>query len=69
MGFFRVSVPDAIKIIDHTQPIPPVFAEPSQLHQVLVNLLANATHAIGPQPGRLEIILSQGSLAATANTV
>jgi len=30
-----------------------------------MNLLTNATHAIGPQPGQIEIILNQGPMPGT----
>ena len=66
MGLFRASIPSSIEIKEHTASIPPVFADPSQLHQVLMNLLTNAAHAIGAQPGQIEIILSQGPMTRTA---
>ena len=65
MGLFRASTPSPIAITVQTVPIPPVYADPSQLHQVLMNLLTNATHAIGPQPGQIEIILNQGPMPGT----
>jgi PAS domain S-box-containing protein len=65
MGLLRASTPSSIELIAHTIPIPPVFADPSQLHQVLMNLLTNAAHAIGSQPGRVEIILNKGPIPGT----
>jgi CheY-like chemotaxis protein len=34
---------------------PRILADPAQLQQILMNLAVNAAHAIGSQPGRIEI--------------
>jgi len=35
--------------------LPPVQCLPSQLNQVVMNLVVNAAHALGPQPGRITL--------------
>jgi CheY-like chemotaxis protein len=35
--------------------VPPVKLDSSQIHQVIVNLMTNAAHAIGDRPGRIDI--------------
>jgi signal transduction histidine kinase len=39
--------------------VPSVLAEPTQIHQVLMNLASNAQHAMGLTPGVLTIALNQ----------
>jgi PAS domain S-box-containing protein len=67
MGLLRASIPNSIELTTHTVPSPPVFADPSQLHQVLMNLLTNAAHAIGSQRGQIDITLNQGTMTGTAD--
>ena len=68
MGLLRASTPSSIGLTLHTLPIPPVFADPSQLHQVLMNLLTNATHAIGAQAGQIDIIVAQRPMPGAVAT-
>lgn len=35
--------------------LPPISADPAQVHQVIVNLCTNAMHAIGSRPGTIQI--------------
>ena len=42
--------------------LPPVLADPTQIHQVVVNLCTNARQAINDQPGRLTVRLAQAEL-------
>jgi len=37
--------------------VPSVFADPTQVHQILLNLISNAAHAIGSAQGRITIAL------------
>jgi PAS domain S-box-containing protein len=56
LKLLRPSLPSSIEI--HTQLLPaspPVLADASQLHQVLMNLATNAAHAMAETGGRLEI--------------
>jgi signal transduction histidine kinase len=54
----RASLPSTIEIHQAiTQDVGPVLADPTQLHQVLLNLCANAAHAMRETGGRLEVRL------------
>ena len=54
----RATLPSTITIIDRIDAsCPPVEADPTQIHQVAMNLLTNAYQAMEPDGGRLEIIL------------
>ena len=61
MGLIRASLPTSIEFVEHLLPVRAVAADPSQLHQVLVNLFANAAQAIGDRPGRIELSLREVS--------
>jgi len=41
--------------VDVPPDLPPLWADPKQMQQVLVNLITNAQHAMSPQGGRLTI--------------
>ena len=43
--------------------VPPVLADPSQLHQVIVNLVTNAWQAMSDRPGAIVIALEEEILA------
>jgi two-component system NtrC family sensor kinase len=48
--------------IELEEDLPPVWADPSQIQQVLVNLLVNATDAIGEQGGSIRLISAKAFL-------
>ena len=55
----RASLPTTIEIRSHFDPdTPPVHADDTQVHQILMNLVTNAAQAIGDQPGVIEVRLS-----------
>lgn len=63
VGFLRASLPASIEIetrLDDADWL--VSADPVQIQQILLNLSANATHAMGSKGGKLEIILAARSL-------
>ena len=52
----RASTSATIEIrTDFAPDLPPVNVDSSQIHQVVVNLMTNAAHAIGGRPGRIEV--------------
>ena len=58
-----VSLPPAVEFILTVPPdLPAILADPTQIHQVVVNLCTNALHAMRAQGGKLEVALSVVSL-------
>lgn len=54
LKLFEISLPSDLHIQRHIAPeLPEVLADPTQMHQVLMNLLTNAKHAMGDHPGQL----------------
>jgi PAS domain S-box-containing protein len=53
--FLRVTVPSNVKIITDVEPTAQVEADEGQLQQIIMNLCANAVHAMGLKGGQLEI--------------
>jgi CheY-like chemotaxis protein len=52
----RASLPPSINIgIEVPANSPPVLADPTQIHQLIINLCTNAVHALGAGGGRVEI--------------
>jgi PAS domain S-box-containing protein len=55
LGMLRVSLPATIEIIEQLTQVPPLFGDPTQLHQVVVNLVTNAAQTIGDKVGQIRI--------------
>jgi signal transduction histidine kinase len=56
LKLIRASVPTTIEIKLATQPeLPAILADPTQIHQVVMNLCTNAWHAIGNRTGTIDI--------------
>src|SRR5262249_23830011 len=70
LHLLRAVIPKRLAIkIDHGKDLPAVSASPSQLRQILMNLISNASDAIGDQPGEIHVStqmvrLSDGSANA-----
>lgn len=63
LGMLRSSLPATIKICRNIQSESGVvMADPTQIHQVLVNLCTNASHAMRDKGGRLEVGLADVDL-------
>jgi PAS domain S-box-containing protein len=61
--FLRVSLPKTIQVSEQIEAETAMaVADPTQIHQVLMNLGSNAAHAMREKGGRLEIGLSEVSL-------
>jgi len=60
LQLLRPSIPSLIEItLRLPSDVPPVMADASQLHQVLVNLVTNAAHAIGDKSGTIDISVDE----------
>lgn len=58
LKLIRSALPSSLEIVTHIDDaVPAVTADPSQIHQVLMNLCTNAAHAMKDRPGRLEVAL------------
>ena len=58
MKFIRAAIPSTIAIQTHLdEKCPPILADSTQIYQVIMNLCVNASHAMLPNPGTLEISL------------
>ncbi len=54
--FVRATIPAHVAIeLATARDVPPVLADPTQMHQILINLCANAWHAMDGGPGRIGI--------------
>lgn len=64
LDLLEVSIPVGIQVQDFIDPDAGViFADSTQLYQVMMNLCTNAVDAIGDQPGRIVISVSQDIIA------
>lgn len=60
LKLLRATLPAAVEIRAELEPgVGSVFADPTQLHQALLNLATNGAHAIGGAPGRLVVSLEE----------
>ncbi len=58
MKLLRASLPATIEIHEHIAPeVRMVMANPTQIHQILMNLCTNASHAMDEDGGRLDVVL------------
>jgi len=68
LGMLRSSLPATIKIRRKIQAESgTVLADPTQIHQVLVNLCTNASHAMRDKGGLLEVSLTEVNIEAETN--
>ena len=53
LRMLRAGLPAMIQIIEQMTPVPPLFGDAGELHQVIANLVTNAAQAIGGGVGRI----------------
>jgi PAS domain S-box-containing protein len=58
LAMLRPTIPATIAIEREIDAGPPILGDPGQMHQVIVNLLTNAVHAIGLQLGTITVGVS-----------
>jgi CheY-like chemotaxis protein len=60
MKMLRATLPTTIEVrYDVPKKLPAVVADPTQIHQVVMNLCTNASHAMRKTGGRLEVSLEE----------
>jgi PAS domain S-box-containing protein len=64
LAFLRAAIPAAIEIDEHIDSSSSVLADPSEIHQVMVNLCTNASAAMSERGGTLEVRLADEELDA-----
>ena len=57
LKLLRASIPATIDILPRINSDAVIMAEPTMLHQIVMNLFTNAAHAIGSKPGTIELEL------------
>lgn len=57
--FLRASIPTYIELVHDIIPEPvAVYADPTQINQIIINLCTNAAHAIGDKSGNIKVSLA-----------
>jgi two-component system, cell cycle sensor histidine kinase and response regulator CckA len=64
LKLLRASLPATIEIRQQIDSGATVMADPTQIHQILMNLCTNASHAMEERGGVLKVILEETSLSA-----
>jgi PAS domain S-box-containing protein len=58
LGLMRATLPASVRLDDRPAGVPlSTTLNPSEVHQVVMNLCTNAWHALGGEPGRIEVAL------------
>jgi two-component system cell cycle sensor histidine kinase/response regulator CckA len=65
LGMLRASIPATIRIVETIEPVPAIYGDPGQLHQVIINLVTNAAQAIGKANGTIALALRPDAAAGT----
>ncbi|MGH7124800.1 MAG: sensor histidine kinase, partial [Stellaceae bacterium] len=58
LAMLRPTMPSILALERAIDPVPPIMGDPTQLHQVVVNLVTNAVHAIGMAFGTIAVSVS-----------
>ena len=55
LRLLRSALPSTLQMVQNIHPAPPVLADPTHIHQVIMNLCVNAQHAMEGRQGVLEV--------------
>jgi CheY-like chemotaxis protein len=69
IGLLRSTLPATIEIRLKAAPVCTIFGNPTEIHQVLMNLCTNAYHAMRDKGGVLEILVAKVQLDDTAKDI
>jgi PAS domain S-box-containing protein len=58
LSMMRATAPATIRIEERIAPVPTLAGDPNQLHQIVVNIVTNAVHAIGDGMGTISVALA-----------
>ena len=65
LRLLRASIPSTVQLDPQIDPAcPPVFADATQIHQVVMNLCTNAWHAVPARGGVIEVTLEPAQVSA-----
>ena len=68
VDLLRATIPSTVDLVVSIDPdAPPVLADPTQIHQLLVNLATNAWHSLADRPGRIDVRLENATLDAASS--
>ncbi len=59
LQMLRASLPSNVRIVDDIATDGQIFGDPTQINQVIINLVTNAAHAIGDLQGRVTLALTE----------
>jgi len=59
LKMLRASLPSTIRLESQISAGLPISCDPSQVHQIIINLITNAAHAIGAEPGMIAVGLDR----------
>jgi len=68
LAMLRASTPSTIAIEADIQPVPEIFGEPEQMHQVVINLVTNAVQAVGARLGTISVSLGAAAQGTADST-
>jgi len=64
LSLLRASIPTHIEFHQHIETCPPVMADPSHIHQMIINLCTNAADAMDEEGGVMTVTIEQITLRA-----
>jgi len=64
LKFLRASLPTTVEIVQNFQCDPTVMADPTQIHQILMNLCTNAGHSMQEKGGMMVVSMAEIELSS-----